>query len=416
MNFAFGISGQLDIEILKNSFKKIFFETPVLQTRIKKCLFFIKRSHKSSYQKNEINQLFIVKKLNESTYTTPEIKQLHNELISIINSYIDTSKEPPIKLFVCSINENKNIILLKVNHTLCDAHGSYILFSKIMQAYNGYKKTPNKITISDEPKNYSINGLKKYKTLPNIAEEESENILFHRDNNSAKGTLKSIPYYVTDDDYTLIKKCLKRADCSINDLIITSVALTYYSLFNEEKSKDLKFESLYDFRKNLRISGGISNFVALFNIIIKPEDLQNKSEMLKVVHKKYTSIIERNIPLRNAAKALIMKYFPIQLVRHQFKKFEENILKNNHPHVTTSITNTGKLDEIIESPSECTIEYTWATTQTSPTYGMKWGAATINNRLTFNLAYLNPVITDKTATSLMKTFKKELLRIVTNET
>ncbi len=403
------IKGPLNIELLKDSIRDVILDTPLLQTRIK-YFFGYARRKRLTQKKLDISSLVTT----IETENDPGSVQgsIDTRVIEFINTPIQVSKQNPIRFMIAKKTESESAVYMILNHTVTDGEGAIILLSKIFQQYNKKSGVYNSINLPAAPKNYSIKPLEKFYDARNEAVNPLDFKFadFFKDSNNTTGTIKIIPILFKIDDFKKIKTLSKTSKYTINDIIAAIIAHAIYKVLKQRKpDADLfRLEQLTNFRKLLGIKGGLSNFVSQFNIVMNEDNFSSRLKILEAIHNKTIAELDSKKYIKNILNVLKSKFIKTSILTQSIKESDEkNSIKNNS-YFTTTISNVGKVDAILEHPHSCQIQYLWAAVQPHQNLGHKWIVHTLGDNLIANLIYLDPIISPETAIEIADAVKGEI--------
>ncbi len=420
MNVCVGLQGTLDIETLKEALKDIFLNTKNLQTRIKHCLFFTKRVYKKESKKFDINTLFTVE-MNVKDDPGGIDSKLDNKTVAFLNDAIDLETEPPVKFYLAFKNKKEPVFFLKLHHTVSDAEGAYFLITKIFQQYNRLLNEKTVITLPEEPIQFSLDPLKHM--IPDTYDEKKEfeeksiTASFFKDSSAKEGIIKCIPFILNKNEFQSIKNISKETKYTINDILVSVVILATHDMIKKRKItvSPLRIEQLVNLRQLLNIRGGLSNFICAFSTLVLTNELAPVDKLIDTVHRKTKKTLEEKNYLRELLKILSIKFLTTKKLARLTKQSEAYLCKNNYSFFSATVSNPGRLDGLMENPYKCKINYMWGAMHPNPTFGTKWISHTINNNVTMNFIYADPIITEDTAKEMVDLFKSSLKKIITSK-
>lgn len=413
ITIALAIKGKLKIDILKTAIKDIYESTPVLQTHIIEKWKFVTRKLNKSFKNIDIDALLTIDN-NEKKNPGNINGKIEESTLRFINQPINYLNDPPVKFFLSKKNKSEYLFFIKIHHSVSDAFGEYILASKIIQRYNILLEHKNSIILPGEPENYSMFPLKKIlqkkKSKPKSKNLQSmSKISFFRDKETMDGTIKNHAFSLDESEFKKLQNITKKTKLSINDLLLAAIVRTTYKTINGRKAAidQLRFIQTANLRKYLDIQGGIGNISSFYHASFHEKDLEDYSATLNTVLLEKNRTRDEQESIRNVFSLNFFKILPSKITRNIIKSNDSKIIIKQ-PQLTGMITNAGRLDNILEEPKDCKITYTWLLTPVHFSYGMQWFISSINDVLTINISYLDPVITEKTSAQLVKDFQKEL--------
>lgn len=118
--------GDIQLELMRTAIDKAILEIPLLRSYIKETHFSFKRFYSTSADFNSHQ----VVELRDEVLDQDSIDQF-------CQKKFDLSKSPAFRFLIGKTQDQKNILLFNVHHTLCDAAGQFNLMEEIFRVMNG---------------------------------------------------------------------------------------------------------------------------------------------------------------------------------------------------------------------------------------------------------------------------------------
>jgi NRPS condensation-like uncharacterized protein len=396
-------TGDLNSESIKKSVQEFIQEIPLLQTYIKIGLFRFDRRIKKNL---EINLAEVL------TFSDKILTQ--DEIDNFCQKKFDLSRPPLFRISFSKKENQKNLMIFNVHHTLCDAAGQFHLLEELFRKMN-------QLPIRKEAKTthvFRYRHLHRYMglkwVLKNIKEEfrslkkqrmyQMATLIDHPERPERFVTSKTI-YLTSDEQEKILRECKKR-EISITEYLTTNCFRALDKTLT--KKGDTKTPIMVYLPKTLRpflkIRYSLQNILSTVLIVGKREDVNKEEFYAKVKH------IIGSHKMDKAAKFIYSTLLPTAILPpSKVQKIYRDLDQNKTSITSSLLISAGRVPRSFTFPTDWLDISVWArgTMLKSPGVGVIFTG--VPGAETITIEYLKNLTTEETITQFEEDLMSSLL-------
>ncbi|TDN99802.1 condensation domain-containing protein [Sunxiuqinia elliptica] len=398
IQYVIRLDGEIDYALLSQAVLRSIQVEPVLGCR---------------FQEEELQPVWTPVAFEpESLCWLVETNDIQKEIDCFLSQELDAAQEPPIKL--CLIKDNKqNVIVVKLNHAVCDGAGSKYFLRLLANSYTQLCQKEAVVPAENKlPRNtqafYEALGIQEPQSYfdPKKAELSSSWGFPVEDGETATPVFSHQLLRLGKTDFLRIRQFAKEHQYSINSVLMAAYYLALREVLTPaERANELQFT--VDLRSYLPADSQqtICNLSAILNADL-PTPNADFSVMVGLVEKAVKTALASDGLVHGTIGGDLAGTFGFQATADFFKADWTNILETGK--CTPMISNLGRLDASPTSFGEITISDLYLVSPAFYAPAFMLGVSTYEDVLTVCASYYNPGISHEHIQKLLAIMKNYL--------